>query len=97
MPLKNKVIYFILALAVAALLTTTASMVGCTGPVTPTYEPSCAGACQNARALCGPTTLTPRTGTCEDVCVTTESGGGDFRAACLASAKTCDDVKGCGK
>lgn len=85
------------ALLLVVLLCTCGSLVGCTPAVAPSYEPSCAGACQNARALCGPSTLTPRTGTCEDVCRVTEEGGGDFRTACLASAKTCDAVKGCGK
>lgn len=96
LPKTFKLAYFLLALAVALLLTTTASMMGC-NPAVPRYEPSCAGACDNARRLCGPTTLTPRTGTCEDVCRVTEEGGGDFRTACLASAKTCEDAKWCSR
>lgn len=96
LPKTFKVVYFLVALAVVMLLSTTVAMMGC-NPVVPTYEPSCAGACDNARRLCGPETLKPKNGTCEDVCVTTESGGGDFRTRCFASAATCDAVTECGK
>lgn len=59
--------------------------------------PSCAVACSRARELCGPATLTPKTGSCEDVCETTERNGGDFRTACLSSAGTCEDVERCSR
>lgn len=64
----------------------------------PTHAPtSCADACGRARALCGPSALTPRGGTCEDVCRVTEESGGDFRTGCLSNAKTCEDVQTCSR
>lgn len=56
---------------------------------------SCAEACGNARKLCGPAVLTPKKGTCEDVCRVTEEGGGDFRTGCFSAATTCDGVQLC--
>jgi hypothetical protein len=88
---------FTAALLFVVLLCATAGLVDCTPAVVPSYEPSCAGACARARELCGPTTLTPRTGTCEDVCRVTEQGGGDFHTTCLAGAKTCPDIKACSR
>ena len=81
LPETFKVVYFLVALAVVMLLSTTVAMMGY-NPSSPTYEPSCAGACDNA-ALVRAGTLKPKNGTCEDVCVTTESGGGDFPHAVL--------------
>ena len=93
----------IFALALVALFGAAAGLcLGCQ-PLPPAppppYDPtSCSDACGHARALCGPTTLTPRKGgTCEDVCKATEEGGGDFRTGCLSAAATCPDVKACSR
>ena len=64
----------------------------------PTYDAStCAAACSKARELCGPEALKPRTGQCEDVCRTTEEGGGSFSTGCLASQTTCHGILVCSR
>lgn len=85
--------------ALAGLVSLLVSMLSsCTPlpPVTPAYNAtSCAAGCSRARELCGPTTLTPRKGTCEDVCEAAETNGGNFRTGCLSAATTCEAVRSC--
>lgn len=88
---------FTAALLFVVLLCACGGLIDCTPAVVPSYEPSCAGACSRARELCGAGTLTPKTGTCEDVCRVTEEGGGDFRTSCLAAAPTCEAVRACSR
>lgn len=91
-----------LLIACTALVVLSIALVACKLPGPdhpPTYDPtSCAEACTNARAKCGPTALTPRKGgTCEDVCRVTEEGGGDFRTGCLSATETCPAVEACSR
>ena len=88
------------ALAFVVALCAASALVHCGPPPEPrplpTYSPtSCRDACDHAASLCGPSTLKPRTGSCLDVCVATESNGGDFRTGCLSAAVACLDVQRC--
>lgn len=94
------IVVLIVALASILLLVLGLAVAGCTPPPAPppSYDPStCALACSKARELCGPATLKPRTGSCEDVCRVTEEGGGDFRTGCLSAQTTCAAVERCSK
>lgn len=87
---------------VAAVALCVVALLSACRPVEPEHPPtynatSCAEACAKARDLCGPATLTPKTGTCEQACAATESGGGDFRTGCLSAAATCDAVAVCSR
>lgn len=90
------------ALAFVLVLCAASGLVNCVPAVEPkplpTYSPtSCREACDKAAALCGPTTLRPKRGTCADVCEATERNGGDFRTGCLSAAQTCPAVDACSR
>lgn len=104
--LDRRVHSLLVAIAIVALtcaaIGAVAVMLSACSPLPPAPPPtynatSCAEACDNARKLCGPAALTPKKGTCEDVCRVTEEGGGDFRTGCLSAATTCPDVETCSR